>query len=226
MNKQPLIGIGLYTPAEAGRLLNVPGRKISRWLKGHKVKNQWYEPLWHPQIDLEDDRVYLGFRDLMEMRTAHAFIHAGVSAYMIRRAIQEARNFIEDERPLSTTKFRTDGRSIFLEIAGEEDDAKLLNLFTKQYAFKRIVDASLKGVDFDGIIPVRWWPTSRQSGILIDPERSFGQPIDAESGVPTAVLAAAASAEGAPERAAEIWRVPTRSVRRAVEFESKLSAAA
>jgi len=221
-----LLGVGLYTPAEASRLLRVPAGKIVRWLRGHEVKGKWYDRLWRPQIDLGDDKTYLGFRDLMEMRTAHAFMERGVSAIMIRRAIEEARRYVDDERPLSTKKFMTDGRSIFLEIADESGDAKLIDLFKGQYAFKRIIEASLRGVEFEGIVPARWWPASMAQKIVVDPDRSFGQPIEADSGVPTSVLAAAAKAEGSVEAAACIWQVPAQSVKRAVKFETELAAAA
>lgn len=221
-----LLGVGLYTPVEASRLLRVPAGKIVRWLRGDEVKGQWYEPLWRPQVDIGDGKTYLGFRDLMEMRTAHAFMAIGVSATMIRKAINEAKLSVDDERPLSTKKFMTDGRSIFLEIANESGDAKLVDLFRGQYTFKRIIEASLRGVEFEGIIPTRWWPASIAQKIVLDPERSFGQPIEADTGVPTAVLAAAVKAEGSVEAAANIWQVPTRSVQRAVKFEMELAAAA
>ncbi len=221
-----LVGIGLYTPAEASRLLRVPAGKIVRWLSGHEVKGKRYDSLWQPQVELDDGKTYLGFRDLMELRTADAFMQAGVSAIMIRRAIVEARKFVNEDRPLSTTKFMTDGRSIFLEIADEAGDAKLLDLFKRQYAFKRIVESSLKGVDFDGIAPVRWWPANRNRKIVVDPERSFGQPIETESGVPTAALAAAAKAEGSIEAASRAWQVPIQSILRAVRFEDELANAA
>lgn len=225
-NNDNLLGVGLYTPAEAGRLLGVPSAKISRWLRGHDVKGKWYEPLWHPQVDIGDGNVYLGFRDLMEMRTAYAFMAAGVSAIMIRRAIVEARKYVDDERPLSTTRFKTDGQSIFLEIANADGDAKLLDLFKRQYAFKRIVDASLRGVEFENDVPARWWPLSKERKILLDPQISFGQAIDVESGVPTAVLAAAVRAEGSAEKAAVAWQVPVSSVKRALTFEEGLRNAA
>ncbi|MBL8580621.1 MAG: helix-turn-helix domain-containing protein [Rhizobiaceae bacterium] len=223
---ESLIGVGLYTPDEAARLLRIPSRKIVRWLRGHEIGGRWYDPLWKPQIQLGDGKIYLGFRDLMELRTADAFMQAGVSAILIRRAILEAQKFIDEERPLSTTKFMTDGRSVFLEIADDSGDTKLLDLFNKQYAFKRIIEASLKGVDFEGIAPVRWWPHSRSQRIVLDPEKSFGQPIDSESGVPTAALSAAAKAEGSPEAAARAWQVPVQSVLRAVKFETELAEAA
>ncbi|MDP3896607.1 MAG: hypothetical protein Q8Q62_08020 [Mesorhizobium sp.] len=231
MNKVPdhntdrLIGVGIYTPADVTRLLRIPSGKVVRWLRGHFANGRWYEPLWRPQIDIGDGRIYLGFRDLMEMRTADAFMTAGVSAIMIRRAIEEARKIVTDERPLSTALFKTDGRSIFLEIAEQDKDPKLLDLFKRQFVFKRIIEASLKGVEFEGAVPARWWPLSKEKKILVDPARSFGKPIEAESRVPTATLAAAAKAEGGIDQASKLWLVPAAAVRRAVDFEDGLRAA-
>lgn len=226
--KDKLLGIGLYTPAEAQRLLKIPAARITRWLRGHTANGVHYDPLWVSQVDLGDGKTYLGFRDLMELKTAHAFMEEGVSAIMIRRAIEEARKVIDDEHPLSTTAFKTDGRSIFFEIADAtgENDPKLLDLFKKQFVFKKIIETSLRGVDFEGISPARWWPLSRDQKVVVDPQRSFGQPIEAQSGVPTAALAAAADAEGSIEQAAAIWRVPPSAIRRAIEFEGTLKAAA
>jgi len=56
-----LIGIGLYTPAEAQRLIHVPAGKLIRWLRGHKTTTGEYEPLWSPQVDVGDGKIYLGF---------------------------------------------------------------------------------------------------------------------------------------------------------------------
>jgi hypothetical protein len=86
----------------------------------------------------------------MELRTAYGFMAAGVSARNIRRAVQRASELLGIDHPLSTTRFKTDGQSIFLEVAREEGgDAELLDLLSSQYAFKRIIQASLKDIDFD-----------------------------------------------------------------------------
>lgn len=222
MTKNDLVGIGVYTPVEAQRLLGVPASKISRWLRGHMVKGRQYDALWEPQIDLSDGAVYLGFRDLMEVRAANQFIAAGVSPQMVRRAIQEAQNFIQEARPLSTTRFKTDGRTIFLEVAQQENDRQLLDLFKRQYAFTEIMERSLKDVEFEGVSPNRWWVRSRRAGIVVDPEQSFGQPIEHETGIPTAVLASAVEAEGDISKAAKAWCVSKRNVQRAVKFEQSL----
>ena len=223
-----LIGIGAYTPAEAGRLLRVNAAKISRWLRGHTIRNQYYEPLWDAEIRLSGDRVFLGFRDLMEVRVASAFINLGVSAIRVRATIKRARDIIGADHPLSTNRFRTDGREIFLWIIETNEDGqereKLLNLFKSQYEFKSIIDPILKTVDFDEAgEPTLWWPQGRRAKVVLDPTRSFGQPIDSASSVPTSILAASARVEGI-SGTAHAYDVAPASVRRAVEFEAQLAA--
>jgi uncharacterized protein (DUF433 family) len=220
-----LIGVGLYMPAEAGRLLNVPVSKISRWLKGHKIGNRYYPALWKPEVYLGDDKIVLGFRDLMEVRVADGFIRAGVSSIRVRAAIELAKEIIGQNHPLSTNRFRTDGREIFLHIIEQDNDGesheKLINLFRRQYEFNGILDPILKTVDFgsDGN-PLVWWPGGRRLNVVVDPARAFGQPIDASSSVPTAVLATAAKMDGGIRAAARDYDVSEISIRHALEFET------
>jgi hypothetical protein len=125
-----LIGVGVYPPAQAGRLLHVRPSKISRWLRGHSVQGKAYGPLWTPEISLGDERVFLGFRDLMEVRVADAFIRAGVSAIRVRATITAAREVIGQDHPLSTDRFRTDGREIFLHIIETDEASPVAGLGT------------------------------------------------------------------------------------------------
>jgi uncharacterized protein (DUF433 family) len=223
---EELIGLGLYTPAEAGRLLNIPAGKITRWLRGHRIGGHKYQPLWKPQIHLDDKGVYLGFRDLMEVRIADKFIHFGVSPQRIRTAIGLAREIVGEDRPLSTDRFRTDGREIFLRVVEMDEDGeekeRLLNLFKRQYEFKQIIDPLLKTIDFDERgVPFQWWPLGKRGNVVIDPARSFGQPIDSVTSVPTAVLAIAGRRHGI-DNAAKAYSVPRASVKRAIDYEATM----
>ena len=221
-----LIGLGLYTPAEAGRLLHVAASKISRWLRGHHIGSHPYEPLWTPQVNLDDGRIYLGFRDLMEVRIADKFINHGVSPQRVRAAIRLASEIMGESRPLSTARFRTDGRDIFFQVVETDENGdqreRLLNLFRRQYEFRQIIEPLLKTVEFDEEgIPLLWWPQGRRANVVIDPARSFGQPIEAVSSVPTAILAAAGRREGITA-AAQAYDVPAASVRHAIRFEATM----
>jgi uncharacterized protein (DUF433 family) len=218
-----LIGIGLYTPADASRLSGIPAARLTRWLRGYTVKDREHPRLWASQIDLGDDRTYLGFRDLMEARVANKFIELGISPQRIRKAIVLAQIMIGDQRPLSTNKFRTNGQTIFLRTTDTAEDgeerAQLIDLFKRQYSLTSILDPLLKDVEMDDMgLPAQWWPRGRVKKIVIDPQRAFGQPIDEESHVPTAILAAAARFHGI-DTAARDYEVSKSAVRRAVEFE-------
>ncbi|MBS1032427.1 hypothetical protein JK192_13675 [Gluconobacter cerinus] len=225
-NVQTLVGIGLYTPTEAGRLINVRSAKLRRWLQGHEANGKHYSPLWKSEIDLDDGKAYLSFRDMLEARVASSFIENGLSAKKLRRAIEIAQQVV-GERPLATKWLKTDGRSVFLQVAeseAEEDgEPECLDLFRSQYAFARVVKDSLRDIQFDGIYPTAWWPQGEKAGVLIDPARSFGKPIEKETSVPTEHLASAVRTEGSVELVAKMWDVPVRAVRRAVAFEQKLS---
>jgi len=221
-NASQLVGIGLYTPAEASRLSGIPAQKLIRWLHGHTHRGKTYPPLWQPQIELEDGRIYLGFLDLMEARVADKFIKEGIPALHIRRAITLARSILDLDRPLSTNKFRTDGREIFLQTIETDQDGQerrqLLNLFKRQYAFASIIDPLLKDVVFDDEgVPAKWWPAGQAKKIVIDPAFAFGQPIDSESSVPVAILANAGKVHGVGP-AAKSYDVSKESVRRAMNF--------
>ena len=135
MGLSELIGMGVYTPAEASRLVGVPSAKIVRWLRGHDIHETYYPPLWRPQIDLGDDHVYLGFRDLMEVRVANAFIERGLSPHKVRRAIEIACQLLMEKRPLSTARFRTDGRTVFLQVLKEDGADQMIDLFRSQHVF-------------------------------------------------------------------------------------------
>ncbi|MDR3460800.1 MAG: hypothetical protein P4L76_00615 [Beijerinckiaceae bacterium] len=167
-----LIGIGLYTAAEAGGLLQIAPSKIARWLRGHDANGKHYSPLWAPQVDLGDEGIFLGFRDLQEVRVAAAFIDKGLSPQRVRQAIERAREIIE---------------------------------------------RSLTNLDYDEMgVPSMWWPLGRATSVALDPARSFGQPIEAETSVPVAALAAAVEAEGSKEAAAKAWDVPVRAINHAL----------
>lgn len=221
-----LLGVGLYTPAEAGRLLHVAPSKITRWLRGHTVKGKRYDPLWAPEVNLGDDRVFLGFRDLMEVRVAAAFIRYGVTPQRVRSAILQAQEIIAQQHPLSTNRFRTDGREIFLHVIETDESGtereRLLNLFKRQYEFNGVIEPILKTVDFgDDGNPFAWWPEGRRVRVVVSPGYAFGAPVDADSHVPTAVLANVARAQGVKATAAA-YDVSETSVRHAMEFEASM----
>lgn len=229
-----LLGSGLYPLDRAARLVGEEARTVRRWLKGYTWKHadgrRSSGPLWPMQYaddaDLADEQV-LSFKDLLELRTVVRFVKQGVPLRVVRATIEVAREYLGDY-PLHSRRFVTDGRRIFLEAierAGEE--AKMLDVRERQFAFDAIIRPSLlEGIEYDANAQaLRWYPVSKRKVIVLNPTVQFGEPIIEDAGVPTDTLAAAVKAEqGDVQRVARLYQVTPQAVRAAVEFEHRLAA--
>jgi uncharacterized protein (DUF433 family)/DNA-binding transcriptional MerR regulator len=221
------LGIGYYTVPEASRLLRIRPRNINRWLGGYRYEEGGrtvsMPPLWRPELPSYEHHLELSFRDLIELRFVKAFLDAGLGLKTIRTCLDYAKNCVADARPFSTRKFRTDGRTIFLESAAR-DESQLLDLKKHQFVIKVVIERTFKDLDIEDDVVARWRPYRGKQTIVIDPERAFGQPIASSSGVPTTVIVDAANAEGSIQRAAQLFRVHASVVQDAVAFEQSLAA--
>ena len=182
-------------------------------------------PLWTPELPANDHHLELGFRDLIELRFVQAFVRENVDLRVIRRCLETAREAVQDSRPFSTRRFKTDGRTIFLESLKSDGESEVIDLARGQYVIRAVLEQTFRDLDIEGDIVVRWRPFQGRDSIVIDPRRAFGQPIAAISGVPTVALAEAVTAEGSTERVARLYEVPVAVVRDAVRFEASLQAA-
>jgi uncharacterized protein (DUF433 family) len=235
-----VLGCGVYGAAEAVRLLNfrrddvggeparVSRQTVARWLRGYdySVRGELRrsDPLWIPDYANDDGDLEISFRDLIELRFVKALRELGLTLPAIRECFQRAVELVRDERPFSTRRFRTDGRTIFLEITGV-GEGELIDLRRRQAVFKTIVQPSLRDLEFDADVVARWYPLGLdRPAIVVDPTRAFGRPVTAVGGVPTEVLSEAVEAEGSVERAARLYEVPVAAVRDAVLFQAKLAA--
>jgi uncharacterized protein (DUF433 family) len=210
-------GQGIYTVGDAARLTMIPRASIRRWL--------WGSPLWTPRQGVDDDLLSLGFFDLMEIRFVHAFRQHGVSLQHIRQALTKARELFDLEYPLSTLRFKTDGRKIFADILPDGDQAQrwLIEMPSGQHSFDFILRHLYEGLAWDESGHVQSW-RPRSNRVILDPKRSFGEPIVDDEGVPTETLARAYLAEQSVDAVAQWYEVDPASVEDAVEFELSLAA--
>lgn len=232
-----LLGVGLYSLPAAARLVNADLRAVRRWLLGYSRRRNGestsYPPLWRTQF--AEERFHepaIGFRDLLELRMVNAFAKCGVGLYVIRETIKEAKQSFGVNYPLTTKRFRTDGRRIFMEVvdraAGEDHDPEdpLLEVRRQQWVFTDIVRPALyEGIEFENDHPRRWFPDKRRQ-VVMDPARQFGSPTVVGAGIPTSTLFASFKAEGKNSKAvARIYDISAKQVMAAVRFEEQLAAA-
>lgn len=224
-----MVGIGVYTVAEAARLTATATATVRRWMLGYRYRRRGEArarpPLWQPDIEPFDGRVTLSFLDLMEVRFIRAFRQHGVSWPAIRRAAEIACDLFQDAHPFTRRRFRTDGARIFQQIE-DGGRVRLFDLNRQSWVFNEIVAPSLyAGIEFSGEHMTRWFPIEGSSAIVIDPAIAFGRPTIAEQGVPTDTIAAAVRAhDGDYAEVARWYDLPVRAVKAAVKFEQRLAA--
>lgn len=223
-------GVGLYSFADAARFIGARSRDLRRWMQGYTTtrdgRPQRYGALWASQLS-DADIDGIGFRDLIELRFIQTFVAGGVPLFLIRRTIEELKDRLGQTYPFTSTTFKTDGRRIFMEIVDRSGDPTLVDVVKRQNVMPKVIGPSLReGVELDLDAATRWYPVSRSKAIVLDPRRSFGQPILAESGVPTIAIAGAVTAEDNDlARVARLYEISTADVRRAVAFEQQAAVA-
>lgn len=228
------LGLGVYTLADAARLIHGDTRSLQRWLYGYDYRGRKGEasvrrrsnPLWSPQYQADDfHEKVIGFQDLLELRIVREFVRRGVPLLVVRQCLESAAEMFGADYPFTTRRFVTDGETIYQEaMRAGADEPEMLNLRTRQYAFREIIKESLyTGIEYIGGLAKRWYPEPRSRTVVIDPVVQFGHPVVAESGVPTASLYASYLAEECNKSVvARLFEIAPRQVEAAVRFEEKL----
>lgn len=217
-------GIGAYSPSEAARLIGTSSTSIRRWLFGYSYEHHGPKtaqpPLWQPQYGEDQEEPILGFRDLIEARMVAKLRKVGIGMPTIRLCLSTAAQIAHDPHPFSSAHFRTDGKRLFLERLSDEGGRDVIDLKTLQHAFPKVVEASFLDLDFDEEKATRWFPLAKSREVVADPERSFGQPIVDDGGVPTHRIAQAYVAEGrSVDRVAKLFEIGRKAVKDALAFE-------
>jgi uncharacterized protein (DUF433 family)/DNA-binding transcriptional MerR regulator len=214
-----IIGRGIYSLGQAARLLGVRTNTLRYWVHEHGH----LAPAVHRSFD-ED---LLTFAELMEYHFVKMFLDKGVSFRTIRKAAKAAAAKFKVKYPFTVKKFDTDGTTVFATLTkGEKKQRVVEDLEKGQLVFETIIRPFFKKLDYSPTNGAeRFWPLRRAGRVVLDPERRFGQPIDAETGVPTRVLYDAVTAgDGQDIKAVAQWfDIPLEAVKAAIRYEKSLA---
>lgn len=220
-------GGGYYSVGEAAIYLRLRSAgPVRNWAFGNKN----FAPVINRQYI--ESRTEIGFYDLLEIRFISYFRKAGISLQSIRKVAQEARRELRQTHPFATDRtFMTDRKRIFMIVAEQTGDKRMVDLATGQTALYDILENSLaKGVVFDPITNLGrvFKPDQgRFPSVQMSPEHAFGHPVVARSFVPTRVLYQTYRAENNSIAAAATWfEVADSLVQEAIEFEIEFAAEA
>lgn len=218
------IGRGIYTVPDIWRFTNVTTRCIRCWHQGTNRKRglekNFTPNLLNSAYGIVEGVLALSFVDLIEVLVVGSLRKEKVSLQTIRAAHLEMQRAFDTSHPFSTHRILTDGKTIFTDIATKEGDKRLLHILKNQYELRDITLSFLKSVDFDkNGFPQKWWPMNREKPVVIDPKRSFGQPIVQVESVPTLTIAKSIRAEKSIPKVANWYNISLEAAESAYKYE-------
>jgi uncharacterized protein (DUF433 family) len=187
-----------YSIPEVAHYLRVPLTTLRSWVRGRHYPTSRGTRFFKPVIELPGpDYHLLSFVNLVEVHILDAVRRDHrIPLHKVRRAIDYLKESFSSAHPLADHKLETDGLDLFVEKYGQ-----LINISQEgQLAIRKLLEAHLQRLDRDAAgIPLRLYPFTRKrlpaelleepKVIVIDPHLSFGRPVLAGTGIPTAVIA-------------------------------------
>lgn len=222
--------IPAYPLTEAAHYLRMPQATLRSWVAGRHYPTErgrrFFKPLITPP---EEGRLVLSFINLVEAHVLDAIRRLyEIPLYKVRKALDYLQKTIHSKHPLAEEAFETDGMDLFIRKFGE-----LVNVSKDgQLEMQRALESYLKRIDRDSHgLPLRLYPFTRRREltepkvVVIDPQISFGRPVLAGTGIPTAEIAERFNAGEKIEELAEDYGRRAIEIEEAIRCERPLEAA-
>lgn len=219
-----------YSIAEASRLVDMKPWTVRRYLKGYEYN---YSYLGHVQRSIQppvikDDQereTYASFLDLMDLVFVREFLIRGFKLPTLRKALDEAREYLGTPHFARSIFFTSGSRKIFLELP--KDGIMIALLSGGQSVMPDIIESLSDRLEFEDITELgfasKWYPKGMNGLIVIDPEVSFGRPTIIGTGIPTNNIFDLYLGEGQKIEPVSNWfKIPANQIQAAVQFEHSL----
>jgi uncharacterized protein (DUF433 family) len=216
-----------YLASEAAHILALPLGTVQAWSFGHDYRHADGKPKRFKRVIEPADvrHKLLSFANLCELHLLGVIRRRHrVKLPQVRQAVDFMRERLGEDRPLLSTRFRTNGVDLFVESAGA-----LLNVSQRgQQALREDFELALSRVDYNSRgVAVRLFPYSAPAGshaeqaraVVVDPLRSFGRPALVDVFVRTDVIADRFDAGDPIDDMASDYRVSPRQIEEAIRFE-------
>ena len=223
MKATTLLDRAIYSYADVDRLNGLSPGTGKRWLEGHVRVGVFYEPVLRPE-PTGANAVTWG--EMVEARLLAEF-RGRVSLQRLRPAVVRLREEFGNHPLAHASPFlNVEGRELVRQVQNEvsldpqlqlvvvRNDQLMLDLRTQRFR-----DA----VNYEDGVVVYLRPTGRTPEVLMDPQRSFGQP--SVRGVRTDVLAEDYRAGESIESLADLYDLELMQVDQAIRYELINSAA-
>ena len=213
-----LLDRAIYSYADVDRLVGLRAGTARRWLDGYTRGRAFYEPVLRAE-STDQDLVTWG--EFVEARLLAEFRDRKVSIQRMRPAIVRLREEFGNY-PLAHARpwLDVDGRELVRLVQDEvglEDSLQFVVVRNGQLLLTAGTERFRGSVEYDGGVVTALRPAGATPDVLMDPQRSFGQP--ALRNVRTDVLAEDFRAGAGREELADLYELTPEQVDQAIRFE-------
>ena len=214
MGDSVVLDLEMYRKSDAARLLGIAPQTLGRWLDGYVTAIGTRQP---PILRAEPAT---GFSAAPRFVTWGEFIEAGhLAAYRQQQRMpsRRLREYVSDWRGSSDVPYP------LARCKPCTGPGSLVHADVVARAAARSVAAFFDRVDYDGDVPVRYWPDGRDAHIVLDPRRQFGSPIIEGTRISTEVIYGTNAAGDPAEWLAHAYSLDLVQVEAAIRFEQRLA---
>jgi uncharacterized protein (DUF433 family) len=219
-----------YRIMEAAHYLGIPNATLRSWVLGQHYDTARGRKFFAPVIAIPaTEPPLLSFMNLVEAHVLDAIRHEHrVSLQKVRKALDFLRRRYPSKHALADQSLMTDGLDLFIGRYGQ-----LINVTREgQLAIRALLEAHLRRIERDASgIPIKLFPFTRKhepeepKTVVIDPFVSFGRPVLAGTGIPTAVIAERYKAGESVDELADDYGRERLDIEEAIRCELQVEAA-
>jgi uncharacterized protein (DUF433 family) len=213
-----------YGIGEAARYLRIPQATLRAWTLGQYYRVEDGRRLFDPVIQIADrERRLLSFINVVEAHVLGAIRRQHkVSLQSVRKALRYLRQSMPSPNPLADREFAVQGKNLFVQYLGRLIDVS----HDGQLAMGSLLEAYLERIDWDDrglarrlFLFTRRGDLEQPRVIVLDPHVSFGRPVLAGTGIPTAVVAQRFKGGESSEELAKDYGRPKVEIEEAIRCE-------
>jgi uncharacterized protein (DUF433 family) len=233
------LGVGIYSRAEAARLLHLAPQRLSRWVRGYTYwlkaggtpRRTKQPPVVRTDLPTIEGTVALSFLELMELRIVKTFVMKRVPLQRVRVAARRIADMYGTAHPFAHRRVYTDREQIFVARSEGGVEPDLLQVTGRRAAGQLVaggvLDRYVEEIDFEASTALveRWFPLGRDVPIVLDPRIAFGAPVIVGTRIRTDVLTLYAAGNSLPA-VARAFELDVPRVQAAIDFETQLAHAA
>jgi len=208
-------GQGIYTAADAARILKVPYSKANYWFRyyaKHKFATSDFKYHFHVR-----DIVAVNFLTLIEMYVFYTLKEKGVKTNDIMEAHSVMADFLKTPYPFAKEDIYLNNKALLFS----HKDLLISADKKLQTVIVQILKPFLSKIQFnDDRMANRFYPMGKKKTIVVNPENQFGQPVIEGTNILAQTVFLLSEAGESKKSIAKLYDLNIKQVSDAIEFSN------